>query len=164
MCSMDSSWPCARLSQPGKKIHYYSVEWDARRMSWQDFRVKFLGSTDPASANPSSLRGTLQREWRNFNLAQEPSTGNNGVHASASPLEGLAERNNWLGKSIETDPFGKMLLDAGIDADWITKGCKDPQVELGGTAGMGSLFDAVEDTDAERCRDSLRLIYENSAR
>ena len=36
-----------------------------------------------------------------------------GMHASASPFEGLAERANWLEAEIKDDAFGKQLLAAG---------------------------------------------------
>ena len=48
-------------------------------------------------------------------------TGDNGVHASASPFEALAERSNWLRASISKDPFGKALLASGIPLNLLTK-------------------------------------------
>lgn len=48
-----------------------------------------------------------------------PTTGENGVHASASPLEGLAERANWLKADVTADVFGKALLAQGISAETI---------------------------------------------
>eukprot|EP00961_Rhodomonas_salina_P258447 3493083-Rhodomonas_salina.1 len=72
-------------------VHYYVVEWDAGVLSWADFRGKVLGPTDPASAPAGSLRGTINADWEKLGLKAPPNTGDNGVHASASPLEGLAE-------------------------------------------------------------------------
>ena len=37
------------------------------------------------------------------------------VDASASPLEGMAERANWLALSAAEDPFGSALLKAGAN-------------------------------------------------
>ena len=54
-------------------------------------------------------------------LAAPPDTGNNGVHASASPFEGLAERLNWMKATITDDAFGKKMLDAGISEETIKK-------------------------------------------
>ena len=48
-------------------------------------------------------------------------TGDNGVHASASPFEALAERSNWLRASISKDAFGKALLASGIPLPLLTK-------------------------------------------
>lgn len=81
---------------PGTSIHYYVVEFDAEFLSWSDFRGKVLGPTDPKAAPSDSLRGKLFAQWQELGLAYEPNVGDNGVHASASPFEGLAERMNWL--------------------------------------------------------------------
>ena len=48
-------------------------------------------------------------------------TGDNGVHASASPFEALAERSNWLRASVSKDAFGKALLASGIPLPLLTK-------------------------------------------
>ena len=68
------------------------------------------------------------QEWEKFGLKAVPNVGDNGVHASASPFEALAEQMNWLQKSIESVPFGKAMLDAGISADTIAAWSVDPQV------------------------------------
>jgi hypothetical protein len=54
-------------------------------------------------------------------LAAKPTKGDNGVHASASPFEGLAEKMNWLGKSIAEETFGEALLKCGFDEATIEK-------------------------------------------
>lgn len=55
-----------------------------------------LGPTDPTAAPEGSLRNMILKDWEALGLAYEPNTGDNCVHASASPFEGLAERMNWL--------------------------------------------------------------------
>merc|ERR1719265_103147 len=87
----------AGFTAPGKCIHYFTVEWDPAALSWADFRGQLLGPTDPADAPPGSLRGLMLAHWEQLGLPGKPNTGDNGVHASASPFEGLAERVNWLG-------------------------------------------------------------------
>merc|ERR1712087_532585 len=72
------------------------------------------GPTDPAQAPADSLRGQILANWKDLGLASEPNTGDNGMHASASPFEGLAERNNWLQAAITNDMFGKLLIGMGI--------------------------------------------------
>ena len=47
-----------------------------------------LGPTDPSTAPPDSLRGQIMSGWEGLGLAAPPNTGDNGVHASASPFEG----------------------------------------------------------------------------
>ena len=36
------------------------------------------------------------KDWEALGLGFVPNVGENSVHASASPFEGLAERMNWL--------------------------------------------------------------------
>ena len=43
-----------------------------------------------------SLRGAILKDWEALGLSFVPNVGENSVHASASPFEGLAERMNWL--------------------------------------------------------------------
>jgi hypothetical protein len=47
------------------------------------------------------LRGSIYRNWQQLGLSFEPNVGDNCVHASASPFEGLAERLNWLKVTVE---------------------------------------------------------------
>ena len=54
-------------------------------------------------------------------VALSEDTGDNGVHASASPFEALAERSNWLRASVSKDAFGKALLASGIPLPLLTK-------------------------------------------
>ena len=103
-----------KFTAPGTAIHYYVVEFDPANLKWADFRGKVLGPTDPSQAPADSLRGTLFSDWESLGLTSAPNTGDNGVHASASPFEGLAERINWLGLDPSTDAFGQALVDAGV--------------------------------------------------
>lgn len=140
----------SKFTAPGCSIYYYVVEWDSATLSWADFRGLALGPTDPAEAPADSLRGLIAAQWEALGLASAPNVGDNAVHASASPFEALAERMNWLGASLETDSFGKALLEAGVPARMIRVWSVDPQVNyLDGS--RGSLFDALEDMDATPC-------------
>lgn len=147
----------SKFTQPGGSIHYYVVQWPRSRLTWKDFRGKLLGPTDPAEAPADSLRGQILARYQELGLKSQPNTGDNGVHASASPFEGLGERLNWLGVSLEEDPYGKVLLEAGINDTTIHDWTRDPQVTLpDGT--KGSLFDALEDLDARDCLDLCKKI------
>merc|ERR1712072_1066562 len=149
----------AKFTAPGLSIYYYLVEFDANELSWEDFRGKVLGPTDPAEAPEGSLRGLVMSDWKALGLDAEPNVGDNGVHASASPFEGLAERLNWAGANLEDDDFGKALLGAGISEKWITAGCVDPQVPLDADGNKGSLFDAVEDMNRADCVAKLTELF-----
>merc|ERR1712139_240042 len=102
------------FTTPGTQIYYYEVQWPTSALSWGDFRGKLLGGTDPKTADAGSLRNTIYKDWESLGLKSVPNTGDNGMHASASPFEGLAERNNWLEVPIAEAVFGKELLAGGM--------------------------------------------------
>jgi hypothetical protein len=138
---------------PGSSIHFYVVEWDpaAIGISWGDFRASILGATDPTKSASTSLRGLIMERWEDLGLTEKPTMGQNGVHGSASPLEGLGEKCNWLGQSIEEDPFGRSLLHHGVPRDTIAAWCKDAQIP-----GVGSVFDVFEDKNVDDCYEKAK--------
>jgi len=140
----------SKFTGPGPSIHYFAVEWDAKALSWADFRGKLLGATNPTEASVDSLRGRLLADWEALGLKGKPWIGENGIHASASPMEALAERCNWLEAKAEDDVFGKELLSAGVTKDMIEAWRKDPKVSIA-DGKTGSLFDQLEDLDADAC-------------
>ena len=139
----------AGFVMPDVSIHYFVVEFDEADLSWEKFRGEILGPTDPADAPAGSLRGKILAQYQELGIASKPFTGENGVHASASPLEGLAERMNWLEADVKTDVFGKELLAVGVDEVTIKQWSVDPAVEH--AEGKGSCFDLLEDLDADAC-------------
>ena len=144
-----------RFTQPGGSIHYFAVEWDASTLPWADFRGKLLGPTDPAAAPADSIRGLIYSDWKNLGLSGEPNTGDNGVHASASPFEALAEKMNWLQLDPKADSFGAEVLGL-IGAQTLGEWKVDPQVILPDGGGKrGSVFDQLEDSDRAACAAKL---------
>jgi len=146
------------FTAPGRSIHYYTVEWDPAELSWEDFRGKVLGPTDPKDAPKDSLRGEILGSWRDLGLGGEPNVGDNGVHASASPFEGVAERLNWLGVQCKQDSYCKSLLRAGIKDETIKAWSVDPQVKIDASGKKGSLFDQLEDLDAQACINKAKTL------
>eukprot|EP00928_Gymnodinium_smaydae_P079651 TRINITY_DN6351_c0_g2_i1.p1 TRINITY_DN6351_c0_g2~~TRINITY_DN6351_c0_g2_i1.p1 ORF type:complete len:430 (+),score=131.59 TRINITY_DN6351_c0_g2_i1:100-1389(+) len=144
----------AGFVKPGASIYYYVVEFDPSELSWADFRGKVLGPTDPAEAPKDSLRGAALANWQDLGLPSMPNTGENCVHASASPFEGLAERMNWLGYKAERDTWGKVLLE-NVRLKTVKEWCLDPQVTYGSTVNptTKSIWDTLEDMDAQECLD-----------
>merc|ERR1719331_1147028 len=104
----------SQFTVPGRSIHWYTVEWDPAKLAWADFRGKVLGPTDPKDAPKDSLRGEILAKWEELGLKAEPDVGDNGMHASASPFEAFAERNNWMGVPIAKDKFAARLLAGKI--------------------------------------------------
>eukprot|EP00931_Biecheleriopsis_adriatica_P015283 TRINITY_DN11771_c0_g1_i3.p1 TRINITY_DN11771_c0_g1~~TRINITY_DN11771_c0_g1_i3.p1 ORF type:complete len:381 (-),score=67.36 TRINITY_DN11771_c0_g1_i3:110-1213(-) len=153
----------AKFTQPGTEIYYFSVEWDPKTLSWADFRGRVLGPTDPADAPADSLRGQIFANWRELGLKFEPNVGDNGMHASASPFEGFAERNNWLRTSPSDDIFGRMMLDSGVNESLIKEWSVDPQVNTGG-GKMGSIFDQLEDMDVKDCLSKVAALSKLNVR
>lgn len=148
---------------PGEKIQWYTVSWPTDSLSWDDFRGQVLGATDPSAAPKGSVRRTILDEYKTLGLATKPNTGDNGVHASASPFEALAERANWLGKSIEQDDFGKALLAKNLSEETIMKWAGDAQVSVVGETKAGktmSVFDALEDLDADTILAKVDKIHQ----
>jgi len=151
----------AAYCNPGEKIQWYTVSWPADSLSWEDFRGEVLGATDPSTAPKGSIRRTILDNFKALGLKSKPNTGDNGVHASASPFEALAERVNWLGKKPEEDSFGKGLLAKGVPADTIKKWSEDSQVSVEGETKDGktmSVFDALEDLDADAVLEKVDKI------
>jgi len=143
-------------------IHCYEVEWDPARLSWEAFRGELLGPTDPAEGPEGSIRKAILDRYAEFGLTSEPNKGDNGVHASASPFEGLAEKTNWLNAEVREDAFGRALLDdAGLSEETIKEWSLDPRVELpGGEGQVGSVFDALEDLNVDDCLAKLKEMNE----
>jgi len=141
----------SKFTNPDSEVYFFNVEWDPSVLSWADFRGKVLGPTDPAAAPADSLRGIIFKDWEALGLKAEPNTGDNGMHASASPFEGLAERKNWLEKPLTEDIFGKQLLGGGMAEATINDWAVDAQVVISEDGKKGSIFDQVEDIDSADC-------------
>jgi len=145
---------------PENQIYYFSVQWDPAHMSWSHFRNQLLGPTDPADAPATSIRGHFYSNYQSLGLTQVPDKSNNAVHASASPLEGLAEKSNWLGKKVEDEQFGRALLANGVSPETIKDWSVDPRLVVKKDGNKQSLWDAVEDSDADACLASLLVVNE----
>jgi len=152
----------AAYTTPGDKIQWYTVSWPADSLTWQDFRGKVLGATNPAVAPVGSVRRAILDQYKTLGLKSKPNTGDNGVHASASPFEALAERMNWLGADLASDNFGKGLLAVKVTPETIKKWAEDAQVSVDGDTATGktmSVFDTLEDLDADAVLAKVKKIH-----
>jgi len=138
-----------KYTKPPASIHYFVTEWDSSTLSWEDFRGKVLGATDPTTAESKAIRRQILDNWKSLGLTSKPNVADNGVHASASPFEAMAERINWVGAKLKTDAFAQAMMAAGISEKMILAWTKDPQVPYKGK--KGSLFDLLEDMDSADC-------------
>mmetsp|Transcript_26646 Transcript_26646/g.63302 ORF Transcript_26646/g.63302 Transcript_26646/m.63302 type:complete len:298 (-) Transcript_26646:175-1068(-) len=135
-----------KFISPGARVLWMVVQFDEANLPWKDFRGSVLGATDPTTASQGSLRRVILEQWKELGLAQEPSTSDNGVHASAGPIEGLRERMIWLGVKAEEDAFGELLASKGVKPALVASLCNNQLVTVDGKEGPA--FDMLEDTDS----------------
>lgn len=62
---------------------------------------------------------------------------------------------NWLQVDPEKDSFGAELLKAGVSKETLGAWSRDPQIKLSASSEVGSVFDALEDTDVDDCLKKL---------
>ena len=141
--------------EAGAEVRYLVCEFEEAEVSWARFRREVIGATNPAEAAAGSARAKLLARWQELGLGAEPSYGQNGVHASAGPLEGLKERCVWSGASLATDALAAQLVAGGLPLPTLEEWLRDnPVVTLGGETDK--IFDLTEEasTDAvlELCR------------
>lgn len=144
----------AYVASDSNGVTCFKIQWDEATLSWEDFRGKKLGPTDPKNAPADSLRGLVFAKWAELGLAKEPDVGLNGIHGSASPFEAMAECENWFGETLTDMPFYKALLGSGVSKKQIDEWKFEAQVTLE-SGKKGSSFDAVEDTNASDCMATL---------
>jgi len=137
-----------KFVEDGASVRCMVCEWDEAQLSWKAFRRELIGATNPADALPGSVRSELLARWKELGLADEPSMGLNGVHASAGPLEGLKERCIWAGASLEKDELAQQLVSAGgLSGEVLDEWLRDnPAVCLGGQTDK--VFDLTEELSA----------------
>lgn len=114
---------------------------------WARLRSDLIGATDPAKADGASIRGRLFADPAGFGLTTV-SYNFNGVHASAGPLEGLAELQRFFadGERVSDWTFAQALLAAGVTADHVEELVANPVLEADGE--RGTAFDLTEGLDA----------------
>ncbi|GMH70779.1 hypothetical protein TrST_g2606 [Triparma strigata] len=139
----------------GDGIYYYVVGFDSEEISWAKFRGEIIGATNPEDAPEGSIRGQMLANWEGteedegLDMDDKPNVGDNGVHASAGPIEGLKERTVWLGYEAIDDPFGEQLIAwTGGKAATIEPWLNDAEVEESKNYELkGKMFDLTEDKD-----------------
>ena len=119
---------------------------------WADLRGKLTGTTNPATAEAGSIRGELLARQSEFRIPAV-NQGNNGVHLSAGPLEGMVELQRFFtdhetGVAMNwTDTvFGDQLIQAGISEAGVSELAQNPSVTYNGETE--SAFDLTEEVNA----------------
>jgi len=141
---------------PGVKVAWMVAEFDEVALPWSKFRTLVIGATDPTAAEKGSLRKRVMEDWKALGLDFEPSTADNGIHASAGPVEGMRERMIWLSSKVEEDSFGKQMLAAGVKSETVEMLCANSVITVGEKTGPA--FDVFEEVDSSAAlKDILEL-------
>jgi len=147
--------------QPDRPIHCLIIKWNKENLSWSEFLSKVIGGEDPAVAEAGSLRHTIFSKYEEFGLESAPTKVFNAIHASASPLEGLAERMNWCSRQINADDYGRILLGRGIPEsrilDWVSG---EAVVDAKDESKTTCVFDIVKGMDSKECTEKLTELYD----
>lgn len=137
----------------GAEVVLYEAEFDPAQVSWEQFRGKIIGATDPARAVEGSLRNQLLERYTELGQTAKPEMSRNGVHASAGPLEGLRERMVWLGTKVQKTALAGALLERGMSRERLDELLENPVIQLDGQSGP--VFDLTEDIDADAVLEKL---------
>lgn len=148
---VDGFYPAMRekFLKEESSIMLYVVGFDPHVLNWAKFRGEVIGATNPADAAPTSLRAKIKARWEQLDLANEPDNTDNGVHASAGPLEALKERITWLNFPLAHDPTGNFLVELAVWDEQkhhvLDMLLENPLLEVAGSKGKA--FDLTEDKD-----------------
>lgn len=109
---------------------YFVCEWDEGTVSWSTLLQDVIGGSDPATAPPTSVRGSIFAQWESLGLPGPPSAAQNCVHVSQSAFEGLTERLRWKkGSMLFTDLFGSRLLSVRLKSAQINEWMQNPTID-----------------------------------
>lgn len=144
----------------GRNIVVMTVSGD---LSWADARSKFVGATNPETADSASLRSNLLKNKEAFGVP-EVSQGLNGFHLSAGPVEGLVElirygsnfEDNEGVKSYKDFSFGQKLAEAFSDSEIKTIMGNENVTFEGKTV---STFDLTEEKSANESIELLKKAF-----
>jgi len=149
--TLNGFYPAMRQAyvEESAEVRYLVCEWEEAELSWKGFRREVIGATNPADAAAGSARAELLSRWKELGLPAAPTLGNNGVHASAGPLEGLKERCVWAGGSLETDALAAALTGgANVPRATLSAWLDDnPVVTMGGETDK--IYDLTEEMGTE---------------
>ncbi|MFN8578759.1 MAG: hypothetical protein U0354_18170 [Candidatus Sericytochromatia bacterium] len=144
----------------GRNIVVMTVNGD---LSWADARGKFIGATNPETADSASLRATLLKNQSSFGIP-EVSQGLNGFHLSAGPVEGLVELVRYNSNFAESNgaktykdfSFGQKLSDNFSD-EQIAKILDNANLTVDGKTV--SSFDLTEEKSANEAIELLKKAF-----
>ena len=127
--------------------------------AWADLRQNLAGATNPADASPGSIRNQFLQNKEKLGL-KDVSSGTNGIHLSAGPLEGMVEIQRFFSDPTQNQLvdfsdtcFGKKLSAGGANDQRINELAENPTIEKNGTSE--SAFDLTEECDVAAAAKAL---------
>ena len=133
------------FTEPSHRIVLLLIHSDT---DWATLRGDLIGATNPENAAAGSIRGMLFADPAKYGF-ESVGSGNNGVHLSAGPFEGMAEIINFLGNLFDLDVSAEppLLLQklqaAGLSQAQALKATENPTIEVDGKSS--DLYGATED-------------------
>lgn len=100
---------------------------------WSILRTEMLGETFPEKASPTSIRGMLYKDAKEYGF-ETVTIANNVLHLSAGPTEALFEIDNFLNRPFGIDfikeeaNLSKMLQNEGVNEEEIRKIINDKDI------------------------------------
>lgn len=137
------------FTEPSHRIVLFLIHSDT---AWGTLRNNLIGATDPAKADPGSIRGMLYADPAKYGF-ESVGAGNNGVHLSAGPYEGAFEILNFFGNltdySVEAAPplIIRKLMAQGLTLEQALEVNNNPSVTVNGETK--ALFGVTEDVDTD---------------
>ena len=118
------------ISNKAVSVPFFVVEWQVGQYSWEYFSQKIIGDESPETADVSTLRGALFRDWEILDLRSQPNVVDNCFHASESAFSALIEKKMWIPNwNIYNDYFFRQLLKNGIGHSQIERLEKNPRID-----------------------------------
>lgn len=135
------------FTAPDAILKVMVVEFDAEILPWKAFRSQVIGTTNPAAADPRSIRGALHAAGKEGGLTV--TYRENVIHASASPFEALVEKTLWVPDfPIERDPLWQRLQPAGITLAQVLR-WRDGNPAIPVAGKQEPLIESLEDLDTD---------------
>ncbi len=125
------------------RVLLFVVEFSPDRLPWARFRARTIGATNPAAADPHSIRGHLYHTQSITGLSV--TYRENVIHASASPFEALIEKALWIPDfPLNSDPLYAAGILPETAARWRDA---NPVVSVNGKSMP--LVESLEDLDSD---------------
>lgn len=148
------------FTMDGRSIVVMTVSGD---IAWSEARGKFIGATNPETADSASLRNTLLVNKDAYGMP-EVSQGLNGFHLSAGPVEGLVElvryNSNFAEaggeKSFKDFSFGQKLAETFSESE-LDSILSNANVTFEGKTV--SVFDLTEEKSANESLELLKKAF-----